>query len=155
MQRRGIPESIELTPIAFFNLFWDDSILNTIVEDPSAYALAKHAQVESSSCLRLRKWKPLNVVNLKRFISATTTLGATRLPSRRLYWSFQRGGILSKSALSFNYYAEIKRYLHISMPTALPLAREDWWQKLEPLSSHLRKRSQELYRLSTRVAVMR
>ena len=54
-EARGIPGSIELTPIAFFNLFWDDSILNKIVEATNAYALAKHAQVpklEGSSCLR-------------------------------------------------------------------------------------------------------
>ena len=93
------------------------------------------------------------MVNLKRFRSATITLSATRLLSRRLYWSFQRGGIFSKSALSFNYYTGIKRYLHISMPTALPLACEDWWRRLEALSSHLRKRIQELYSPSAHVAV--
>ena len=54
---------------------------------------------------------------------------------------------------------QIKRYLHISIPLttasgqAIKLARKDWWQKLEPLSSHLQCRSQELYLPSTNVAV--
>ena len=36
-----VPQDIELTPIAFFNLFWDDSILNQIVQATNAYARAR------------------------------------------------------------------------------------------------------------------
>ena len=43
-----VPQDIELTPIAFFNLFWGDSILDQIVQATNAYA-------------RARKWRPLTV----------------------------------------------------------------------------------------------
>ena len=37
-----IPHNTELSPIAFFKLFWDDSILDRIVEATNAYALTMH-----------------------------------------------------------------------------------------------------------------
>ena len=43
-----VPRDIELALITFFNLFWNDSILNQVVRATNAYARAKHA----------RKWRP-------------------------------------------------------------------------------------------------
>ena len=44
-----VPQDIELTPIAFFNLFWDDSILNQIVPATKAYICTRE-EVETSHC---------------------------------------------------------------------------------------------------------
>ena len=161
-----VPEDTELSPIADF---WDESILDQIVEATNVYALAKrrpppppppppppHAACAADAPIRTlqrqRKWKPLNRADLRRFISITTLIGAVRLPSHRLYWSFCHGGILSKSGLSFDRYSQIKRYLRGSIPTTIPpLPRKDWWQKSESLSSsssHHRQRT----RPSTHVA---
>ena len=81
-EARGIPESIDPTPIAP-NFPRDNSISNQIVEVTNAHTPAKYEQLsklEGSSCLRLRSGG-LSVVSLKRFISATIALDVIRLPA--------------------------------------------------------------------------
>ena len=152
-----VPEHTALTPVAFFNFFWDDSILERIVQATNDYANARRAAWSAKmpgTLQHQRRWKTLNIAELKRFLGITILSGIIRLPSRHLYWSFRRNSLLSTSgaALSFNRYTQIKRYLHVSAPTTTPLPRKDWWGKLEPLSSNLRKRSQVLYCPSTHIA---
>ena len=100
---------------------------------------------------RLRRLKPLRIVDSKRVLGITILIGTIRLPSRHLYWFFSHDSILGtgKAALSLDHYT---RYLHVSVPTTTPVPRKDWWHKLGPLSSHLRKRSQVLYCPSTHIA---
>ena len=144
-----VPEDTELTPIPFFSLYWGDSILQQIVQSTNIYAQMKRKTVPPQAAnVRLRRWKPLNMVDLKRFISTAIFMGITRLPSRRLYWLF-RQKMLPKGSPSFERFSQIKRYLHL----LLDLQRKHWWQKLEPLSSHLRARSQALYRPSTHISI--
>lgn len=51
-------------------------------------------------------------------------------------------------------YRQIKRFLHISMPEdTASISRKDWWRKLEPLSSHLRKQSQALMLPGTHLSI--
>lgn len=88
-----------------------------------------------------RKLKPLNVVDLKRFLGITILIGITRIPSRHLYWSICRDSILStgKAALSFNLYTQVKCYLHVSVPTPLP--RKERWHKPVDTPSEAQQRA--------------
>ena len=60
--------------------------------------------VRCSACEGGRK--PLNIVDLKRFLDITIFIGITRLPSQHLYWSFRRDSILGtgKTTLSLDRY---------------------------------------------------
>ena len=110
-----IPEHTELTPAAF-DLFWDDSILERIAEATNDYANPKRAAWSAKmpgTLQRQRRWKPLRIVELRRFLRITILTGIIRLPSRHLYWPLRRNSFLgvSGAALSFNRYTQIKRYL--------------------------------------------
>lgn len=69
------PKNTEPSPIAFFGLYWDESILDQIVEVTNAHTLAKRAAYTALADMRpigtlhlerhspsQRKWKPLNKV---------------------------------------------------------------------------------------------
>jgi len=57
---------------------------------------------------------------------------------------------LPKVSLSEDRYQQIK---HIFLPLTIPLAKKDWWKKLESPSSHLQQRCQELYLPGTYVSI--
>lgn len=57
------------------------------------------------------------------------------------------------SAMSLNWFQQIKRYLHVSPPTPVKLQNTKWWHKLEPMSSIAQKRFRECYLPSSNVAI--
>jgi len=155
-----VPDGTALEPLAFFSLYWDDGTLQWIVDATNTYARLKREQIPREFS-QFRRWKPLNITELRRFLSTTIFMGLVKLPARCNYWSRSfsstQYGALPKGSLSRIRYQQIKRYLHISpLPASNSnesQSKSNWWHKLEPLSSHLRRRSQELYLPSTHVAM--
>jgi len=150
-----LPANIELTPMAFFSLFWSESILAPIVQATNIYAQQKRSRLDSKRNKYQRPWKPLTILELQGFLSISILRGIMKLPTLLSRWKSRK--ILSpERGISLTRYMQIKRYLHISVPpqeATFKLPRKDWWQKLEPLSSYLQLRSQELYLPATNVAV--
>ena len=60
--------------------------------------------------------------------------------------------LLPKGSISQNRYDQTKRYFHIFDPT-VQYHRKDWWKEVEPLSSHLRSRSQQYFQSQSNVAL--
>lgn len=140
-----VPEETSLTPAAFFGLFWDDSIIEHLVCVTNAYAREKKATKQ--------QWRyPISLSELRIFLGITILMGITRLGRVSRYWS---DGILSvRSSMSYHRYCQVKCFIHISMPedtTSSP--RSKWWRKLEPLSSHLRHKSQAFYQPGTHLSI--
>ena len=79
-------------------------------------------------------------------------MGVMRLGPISRYWTL--GQVSARSSMSYYRYRQVKRFLHISMPDdTAALTRKDWWRKLEPLSSHLRKQSQALVLPGTQLSI--
>jgi len=146
-----IPEGTTLSPLSIFSLYWGDEILEEIVTATNLYAKSKQNGIPPELRDLQREWRPLTVSELKRFLGATIFMGVTKAPQRADYWS--RAFVnMPKGSLPLRRYEQIKRYLHISMPPPPNAGKPKWTDKLEPLSSHLRRRSRELYLPSTHVA---
>jgi len=56
-----IPEGTELSPIAIFSLYWEESVLRQIVDSTNAYAESKRHPDK-----RFRPWKPTSVGELRQ-----------------------------------------------------------------------------------------
>jgi len=146
-----VPDDTELTPLAFFSLFWNDYILSQIAQATNAYADHKRQG-------KLGKgWShPVSTTELQKFLGITIMMEVIRLSNRSQYWRQDR--MVGKNTLSFRQYRQIKRYIHISMPEATANSRgsrteSPWWTKLEPLHSHSKHQSQTYFQPSTHVAV--
>ena len=129
-----VPEETSLTAVAFFRLFWDESIIQQLVRATNAYARRKGATKQ--------QWRyPIAVAEFRTFLDITILMGVMRLGPITRYWT--TGLVSARSSMSYYRYCQVKRFLHISMPDdTASISRKDWWRKLEPLSSHLRKQSQ-------------
>lgn len=94
-----LPPNTSLTPTAIFNLFWDDMIIEQVVEASNAYAQQKKATK--------RQWRrPLSTLKLRKFVGITILMGVTRLGRVSCYWS---NCILSaRSSMSYDRYCQIK-----------------------------------------------
>lgn len=150
----GIGPGQSLDPLSIFDQFWDNIILSKLVDATNAYAKEKGATRQ--------QWRHNTTIAESRvFLGITIIMGVVRVPNIRRYWTF---GLLGKKghgvsleggkSIGIRRYCEIRRFLHISMPQdTANLSRKDWWKKMEPLSSHLRQRSKDLFQPSTHVSV--
>jgi hypothetical protein len=139
-----VPKGTALSPLAIFSIYWGDDILDEIVVATNLYAESKRNGIPPELRDLQRGWKPLTITELKRFLGATIFMGVAKVPQRADYWS--RAFVnMPKGSLPLRRYEQIKRYLHISMPPPPNAGKSNWTDKLEPLSSHLCRRSRELY----------
>lgn len=111
---------------------------------------------DQEACQRKRrKWKPVTVPEIKQFFAVSIVIGVYKYTSpldlwrnngrKKLPGTFGSTGTDPiRHQLSLVRYQQIKRYFHIYEPqnTALPI--EDWFKKIEPLNSNIRRRSKEL-----------
>ncbi|XP_008179963.1 piggyBac transposable element-derived protein 4-like [Acyrthosiphon pisum] len=73
-------------PLDYFNLFFDDNIMNNIVTWVNLRAnTLKSLGVRKHS--NLSNWKNIDVYELKKFIGLTLLMGIHKLPTIHLYWS--------------------------------------------------------------------
>ena len=140
-----VSEGTSLTPVAFFSLFWDDSIIQQLVQATNAYARRKGATKQ--------QWRrPITVAEFRTFLGITILMGVMPLRPISRYWT--AGQVSAHSSMSYYRYRQVKRFLHISMPEdTASISRKDWWRKLEPLSRHLRKQSQILVLPGTHLSI--
>ena len=102
-----IPPDINLTPTSIFGVFWNDTRITKLVQATNAYARQKKASS--------RQWPhPTTVLEFRRFLGITILMGLTRLGKIGRYWS--HGIVSARRSMSFNWYCQIKQFIHISMP---------------------------------------
>ena len=140
-----VPKETSLTPVAFFCLFWDYSIIQQIVRATNAYARRKGARKQQLRC-------PITVAEFRTFLGITILMEVMPLRPITRYWT--TGQVSASCSMGCYRYRQIKCFLHISMPdVTASIPRKDWWRKLEPLSSHLRKQSQALMLPGTHLSI--
>lgn len=119
----------DLTPTQLFYLFFDDSVLDYIVEQTCLYASQKN---ETSFVF--------NKTYLKRYLGILLISGYHTLPQIPDYWSTNPtlGIPIVKQALSRNKFREIKRSIHFSDNNNLD--RNDKKAKIRPLLDIMNKK---------------
>ena len=144
-----LPESLDMTdlhPVSIFRLFMTDLMLDTIVESTNAYAGAKFAGATG------RGWVDLSEAELVIWIAIVIYQGLYSMPSNENYWNTDSRTPVHEISrhMKLLRYEQIKRYLHISPPEG---SSRDFFDKLEPLLSHVRDTSKRLYTPSSNVSV--
>jgi len=161
------------SPLDLFGLFFGNSILESIVTNTNRYAELKRLPfqpvqdtpeldrektlgVEGSgeTAVEERPWNlnPMSCGELKVFVGLQILIGVYQYPGIEDYWSGGQGVKHPEfEKMSCNRYLQIKRYFHLSPPDET-YQWADWWRKMEPLASHLRRCFQKLYLPGSNVA---
>jgi len=118
------------------------------------YASIHDAGLQDTRHPFVRKWYPTTVPELQIFLAILIHLGLLRGASPRIFWR-PVGGVVHvpMSRMRYIRFQQLKRYLHISEPSKASIPAQEWWKKLEPLNSSLRKCSKDGFLQSTNVAI--
>jgi len=143
-----LPGHLNLSPsiVEVFRLFFDDKMLKTIVINTNYYAAWKDAG-------KGREWVDLTAPELLVFFAICIYFGLFRANgSLECQWDKDRRKpehqILKH--MSLLRFQQIKRFLHISVHGT---QNGNYYAKVEPLLSHIRKTSQSIYRPSSNMSV--
>ena len=121
----------DFTPMELFELFFDEDIVNEMVEQSNLYARQKNV-FESS----------VNSDEMRLFLSILIVTGYAPKPSRRSHWQnrpdFRNEAIYIYNAMRRNRFEYIMKCLHFKNNADLNL--DDKYSKLRPLISHLQKK---------------
>jgi hypothetical protein len=118
------------TPLQFFSYFFDDKLIETILNETQLYSL----QVDVN--------KPVNITKteLNRYIGILLYASVIHVPNIRDYWSTELGFPQIYEAMSLNRFETIRRFLHFNNNNAM-LVRGgpnfDCLHKIRPLVDHL------------------
>lgn len=141
-------DTVTPEPISLFRHFFTDSILNAIVANTNLYAAIKIASKE----LPGRTWKLLELNELVIWYALTIYIGLHHVAPLAALWNLDKHGpvhTISKH-MSVTRYEQIKRYLHVSSPMD---KSNHYFDKVEPLLSHVRDLSKKYYTPCSNVSV--
>jgi hypothetical protein len=122
--------SHDLTPADLFELFFDEDIINLLVENTVKYA----REQKGDHCFEV------TAENMKLFIAVLLLNGYAILPRRRMYWE-QQPDVLNaavSNAIPRKRFEDILRYLHVADNKSL--GEGDKFSKVRPLVSQLNER---------------
>jgi hypothetical protein len=151
----SFPPILQATPFDYFTLFFTPELYKLIARNTNTYAATQRMQKDE----RQREWRDIIHEDIMVFIGVVIYMGVHLEADISSYWSTQPTApthILS-SYISLRRYKQIKRYLHISCATT-DISNglqnsEQWWYKIEPLSSYLLPLFRQYYIPSSYVAI--
>ncbi|KAK9754379.1 Transposase IS4 [Popillia japonica] len=116
------------SPLELFSLFFDDEILDMIVNESNRYANQKnhHTKIEKSE--------------IKAFIGVLLLSGYMHVPRRRMFWEYERDShnLLVSEAISRNTFEYVLSHFHLTDNTKIETS--DKFAKVRPLFQHLNKK---------------
>ena len=140
-------------PYAIFSLFFDDSTLGILAQNTNKYAELNPAP----STPYARPWRPTTIAELRAYIGVYIWMGVHPESSIESYWSTNSTKETIHYAvtkhISCNRWQQIDRFFHISAPRLAIKSKESTFDKLEPLSEHLREQFKKYWATGTHLAV--
>jgi hypothetical protein len=140
-------------PYSLFTLFLTEKHFETMARNTNLYVKARNAGKPGT-----RPWWPTSAPEVKVFIGIFIYMGVVRLPAIDDYWNSKLGLFLCSQHMSLNRFQDMKRFFHVSPPTAAQGGEEEdgsddeapeksigWWYKLEPIASEFRTRCSQLW----------
>ncbi len=123
-----------LSPLELFEKFFDDGIMNLLLEQTKCYALFKNCSDPKVS-----------IDELKCFLAILILTGYNELPGKRFYWDTEcdmRNDLVYNS-MRRNRFLEISRFLHFA-DNNRPNPLDKIW-KLRPLMDRVKNKCLELF----------
>ena len=138
-ERLRIKPSIPLTrfssPMCFYELFVNDSIINHIHQQTQLYN--EWRKLNSST----RTVKDIEIQEIKIVIGIVLQMGIVKLPNRRMYWAPDTRNELIAENMTRNRFDEIVSVLHFNDNTTMPDRDSVLFNKchkIQPLIDHFR-----------------
>lgn len=122
-----------ISPLDFFSYFFDDKLLNKIIEETQLYSVQQNV----NTTFRLTKNE------LKKFLGVIVLTSLIHLPDTRSFWHCILGNNLIQETMSLKQFELIHRYLHFNNnENILPQSHEnhDCLHKIRPLLEHLKEK---------------
>lgn len=124
------------TPLAFFNFFFSDSIIESIVEQSNLYSVQKDTE------------KPANLdqSDIKKFIGICLYSSVVHMPSVRHYWSNHMNYERVSETMSLKHFEKIRRFIHFNDNNTLDNKnpKHDRLHKIRPLIESLKTNYKKL-----------
>ena len=137
-------------PYAIFSLFFTESILQTLVQHTNEYAFLYPGPKKG------RTWYPTTVSELRAFLGVSIWMGLHIESGIKDFWNTDpKKGCIHYQILkhiSLKRWQQIDRFFHVSKPLE-PGQKETTFDKLEPLSTHLREAFKKYWKSGTHLAV--
>ena len=142
------------SPYDVFSLYFDESCLQTLVNHTNKYAELHAPKPEQGRAYR--PWQATTTKELRAYIATWIWMGLHQDLPIESFWNqdlrcWSRHTEVS-SHISKNRWQQIDRFLHISEPH-LNSPKETPFDKLEPLSSHLRLTFKQYWRAGTHLTI--
>ncbi|KAJ8926222.1 hypothetical protein NQ314_021431 [Rhamnusium bicolor] len=104
---------LDMTPLAYFKLFFDDGIINNIVEQTNLYSVQKTGHSVNTSYTEMCQYFGINILS-----------GIIRMPSYRMYWAQETRIPVIADAMSRNRFEKLRSMLHLADNSQMK-SRED------------------------------
>lgn len=136
----ALPEAVSEmdTPYQFFKFFFDDDIIDNIVNETNRYSIQKDPSNTSNT---------ITALDIRQFIGVVLYMSVVHMPNVRFYWSNKIGLPLIKETMSQRKFEKIRQILHFNnndnmIPFSEP--NSDRIFKIRPLVNGLNKNFQKI-----------
>lgn len=120
-------------PIDYFTFFFDDEILQLIVDQTNLYSVQRNSESQN-----------LSVDELKSFLGIFVYMGICTLPSISDYWAQDTRVIQVAGIMTRTRFQKIRSHLHFHDNSSVQPDERDRFIKIRPLLAHLRKTCEQL-----------
>lgn len=148
-----LPNDAKLTnELDFFQLFFSDEIIESIVRHTNTYAWLNIGKKPSYAAAD-GSWTETNSEEMKRFIALLIYQGIVRVPKYEQYWSTKTlyNGLWARDIMSRNRFKALLAFLHVVDPYNEDA--NDKLRKVSPFISHFQEACRTLYQPDQNVAV--
>lgn len=115
-----------ITPSDFFHLFFDDEVMNLIIQESNRYARQQNTELN------------LTIAELHVFLGILLLSGYGKYPNRRIYWSSEEDvPKIVQNSMRLKRFEMILRFIHFNDNSKLP--SDDRLYKLRPFLEILGK----------------
>lgn len=139
-------------PIDYFNLLFDDALLELIVNETNKYAIQVFLSGSGSTSSRITSWRDTNVIEIKIFIGLLFHTGSIRMNRMEDYW--KKSELFNvpffRQYMSRNRFMLLLRTLHFNDTENHDNNR---LSKIEPIVSYFNNKMTNIYEPSKNLAL--
>ena len=148
-----IPDSTEISPLALFELFFDDEVVERIIQSTLAYA--EHKKDEMSVSYQNFMSISFTKLELFSYIGCLLLLSLLGVRNHRYGWSTKKAQTVVRltELMTCAHYELIGTFLHLVTPTEEEELSENRLSKILPLYNYLKSRCSDLYQPNIQLSI--
>lgn len=136
------------SPLDIFNHFWDGIVLDIICRNTNQYA--HDFFLAHPTYYNQIHWKNVTRETIRTYFGILIFIGILQLPRIDDFWRFELWAtfmpLATRPPLSLIRFQLLRRFFHVSN-SRVQLLPHEWFKKLEPISTMIRLRTHQIFRL--------